>query len=157
LPVSPISSQTAFDPTQTWCATLSASPPSVRVPAGTNIFAGSFWPGTGEPQILQNQVILIKGDRIAAVGPNVQIPAGTNVIDLSGLRFSAGITYAFTNGTRLNPGQFWVIGRNPVSLASHYLGLAVNGIYTGRLDNGGELIAITNALGINIIFYAMTH
>ena len=77
--------------------------------------------------------------------------AGTNVIDLSGLRFSAGITHAFTNGTRLNPGQFWVIGRSAASLASRYPGLVVNGIYTGRLDNGGELIAITNALGINVI------
>ena len=32
--------------------------------------------------ILNNQVVLIKGDRIAAVGPGVSIPAGTRVIDL---------------------------------------------------------------------------
>jgi imidazolonepropionase-like amidohydrolase len=32
--------------------------------------------------ILANQVVLIKGDRITAVGANVQIPAGTTVIDL---------------------------------------------------------------------------
>jgi len=32
--------------------------------------------------ILDNQVVLIKGDRITAVGANVQIPAGTTVIDL---------------------------------------------------------------------------
>jgi imidazolonepropionase-like amidohydrolase len=32
--------------------------------------------------IVANQVVLVKGDRITAVGPNVQIPPGTNVIDL---------------------------------------------------------------------------
>ena len=33
--------------------------------------------------MLTNQIILIKGDRIADVGPSVQIPAGARVIDLS--------------------------------------------------------------------------
>ena len=32
--------------------------------------------------IVANQVILVKGDRIAEIGPSVQIPAGTPVIDL---------------------------------------------------------------------------
>jgi hypothetical protein len=34
--------------------TLSASPPVVNEPAGTNILVGSFSPGTGAPQTLQN-------------------------------------------------------------------------------------------------------
>jgi len=33
--------------------------------------------------LLTNQVILVKGDRIASVGPNLPIPAGARVIDLS--------------------------------------------------------------------------
>jgi imidazolonepropionase-like amidohydrolase len=33
--------------------------------------------------LLNNQVVLIRGDRIAEVGPNVAIPPGTRVIDLS--------------------------------------------------------------------------
>src|SRR5438445_9949254 len=33
--------------------------------------------------IVNNQVVLIKGERITDVGPNLQIPAGTTVIDLS--------------------------------------------------------------------------
>ena len=33
--------------------------------------------------MLTNQIILIKGDRIADVGPSVQIPAEARVIDLS--------------------------------------------------------------------------
>ncbi len=46
----------AFEPTQMWWITLSASPPWVREPAGANIFVESFSPGTREPQTLQNQV-----------------------------------------------------------------------------------------------------
>src|ERR1700681_2241123 len=33
--------------------------------------------------MLSNQVVLIKGDRVADVGANLQIPAGAKVIDLS--------------------------------------------------------------------------
>ena len=34
--------------------------------------------------MLNNQIILIKGDRIADIGPSVQIPPEARVIDLSG-------------------------------------------------------------------------
>ena len=76
--------------------------------------------------------------------------AGTNLIDLSGASFS-GITFAFTNGTRIGPGQFFVLGRNVTTMGSRYPGLVLNGIYTGRLDNGGEAIAINHALGSKIV------
>ena len=33
--------------------------------------------------MLTNQIVLIKGDRVTDVGPGVQIPAGARVIDLS--------------------------------------------------------------------------
>jgi len=38
---------------------------------------------SGSGQILNNQVVLIQGDRIADVGPTVRIPAAARVIDLS--------------------------------------------------------------------------
>jgi imidazolonepropionase-like amidohydrolase len=41
--------------------------------------------------IVANQVVLIKGDRITAVGSNVQIPAGTNVIDLGSATLMPGM------------------------------------------------------------------
>ena len=55
-PASAISSQTAFEPTQMWWITRSASPPCEMEPAGTKTLAGSFSPGTREPQTLQNHV-----------------------------------------------------------------------------------------------------
>ncbi len=71
---------------------------------------------------------------------------GTNVLNLSGLKFS-GITFTFTNGTLLAPGGFFVLVRNPVAFSAKYPGVPVNGVYTGRLDNGGESLALTHALG----------
>jgi hypothetical protein len=67
--------------------------------------------------------------------------------DLSGLSFSSGIDFAFTNGTRLLPGQFFVIVRSPTSFAARYPGLPINGVFTGRLDNAGETLALSHALG----------
>jgi imidazolonepropionase-like amidohydrolase len=41
--------------------------------------------------MLNNQIILIKGDRIADVGPSVQIPPGARVIDLGGATVLPGM------------------------------------------------------------------
>jgi hypothetical protein len=71
---------------------------------------------------------------------------GTNVLNLGGLAFVSGIDFVFTNGTLLGAGQFFVIARNPAVMQSRYPGLTVNGVYTGRLDNGGEALRIATAL-----------
>jgi hypothetical protein len=76
--------------------------------------------------------------------------AGTNVIDLGGASFD-GITFTFTNGTRLGPGQFFVLGRNRTTLNARYPALTVNGIFTGRLDNSGENIILKHPLGAKIL------
>ena len=63
---------------------------------------------------------------------------GTNTLDFTTVGFSTGVTFSFTNGTRLGPGEFFVLGRNRGNLQIRYPGLIVNGVYSGRLDNGGE-------------------
>ena len=45
-------------------------------------------------RMLNNQIILIKGDRIMDVGPSVAIPAGARVIDLSGSTVMPGMVDA---------------------------------------------------------------
>jgi len=72
---------------------------------------------------------------------------GTNALDLSGIIFTAGIEFTFTNGTGLAPGQFFVLGRNAAALSNHYPGLVVHGIYSGRLNNDGEVLTLRHALG----------
>ena len=36
---------------------------------------------------------------------------GTNALNLSGLTFTAGITFTFTNGTVLAPGEFFLLAQ----------------------------------------------
>ena len=67
---------------------------------------------------------------------------GSATLDLSGLYFSSGITFAFTNGTRLAPGALFLLGRNATALRSRYPGVVVNGIYSGKLNNDGEELAV---------------
>ncbi len=75
--------------------------------------------------------------------------AGTNTLNLSGLVFS-GFNFTFPNNTMLAAGQFFVLVRNPTAFASKHPGVAINGIYTGRLDNGGEPITLSHPLGATI-------
>ncbi|HKX61044.1 MAG TPA: chitobiase/beta-hexosaminidase C-terminal domain-containing protein, partial [Verrucomicrobiae bacterium] len=75
---------------------------------------------------------------------------GTNQLNLSGLTFSDGINFTFTNGTLLNPGAFFVLARNPAAFAQRYPGVAVHGVFAGRLDNGGERVSLSHPLGSGI-------
>jgi len=79
---------------------------------------------------------------------------GTNVLDLSGLRFTDGITFAFTNGTRLAPGAFFVLARSAIAMTAKYPGVSVNGLFTGRLDNAGEKLTLAHLLGTNAFSFS---
>ena len=63
----------------------------------------------------------------------------------------ATISFTFTNGSLLAPGQFFVLGRNAAALASRYPGLVVNGIYTKKLGNGGDTITLLHPIGTELI------
>lgn len=79
---------------------------------------------------------------------------GTNALDLSGLQFTDGITFSFTNGTRLAPGTFFVLARNPAAFATRYPGVTVNGVFSGKLDNSGEKLTLTHVLGTNAFSFS---
>lgn len=70
-----------------------------------------------------------------------------NTIDLSGLSFTEGISFIFTNGTTLGAGQFFVLARNATEFKNRYPAAPVHGVFTGRLDNGGEVIRLKHTLG----------
>ena len=76
--------------------------------------------------------------------------SGTNTLNLSGLNFSSGITFDFTNGTTLGPGQFFVLARNAAAFAAKYPGVNIQGTFTGQLDNSGEQLTLSHALGTPI-------
>lgn len=59
-------------------------------------------------------------------------------LDLSGVTFKNGITYTFPAGSFLEPGSFIVLVENAARFTAQFPGVPIGGIYTGRLDNGGE-------------------
>ena len=77
---------------------------------------------------------------------------GASPISLSGLYFT-GLTFTFPIGSTLAPGQFFVLARNAVTFASRHPGVTVNGVYTGRLANSGETIALSHPLGAQVLAF----
>ncbi len=76
--------------------------------------------------------------------------AGTDTLDLGGLSFT-GITYTFPPGTLLSPGQFFVLARSAANFQVRYPGVTLGGVYSGRLDNGGERLAIRTPGGVEVL------
>jgi len=70
---------------------------------------------------------------------------GRTALDLSGLRFAAGINFAFPNNTVLKAGKRLLLIRNRAAFEARYG--PIEGIqsfeYTGRLNNDGEQLLIT--------------
>ncbi len=75
---------------------------------------------------------------------------GSAVADLEGVRFDAGVQFAFTEG-QLEAGESLYLVRDLAAFESRYgTGHAVLGAYGGRLDDGGETIRLVDASG-NVI------
>lgn len=76
---------------------------------------------------------------------------GTTNLDLSLYHFTSGMTFAFTNGTTLEPDKFFLLARNAAAIQERYPGVAVNGIYTGKLDNSGETLRLATPDGMTVL------
>ncbi len=75
---------------------------------------------------------------------------GLNTVSLGGARFTDGIQFDFTGSdvTSLDPGERVIIVKNKAAFESrHGTGHNVAGEYLGSLDNGGETLALVDALG----------
>ncbi len=77
---------------------------------------------------------------------------GTKRVDLMGLRFTDGLTWEFDETASvprlLLPGQrALVVGHAAAFMHRHGTGLPVAGVFTGQLDNGGELLTLQNGSG----------
>ena len=86
--------------------------------------------------------------------------SGTQTIDLSGVRFTTGITFDFaTAGLRtLEPGARLLIVNNLAAFEQRYgtaLASQIAGEYSGNLSNDGELITLLDAS--DIVIHAFTY
>ncbi|MBL9135744.1 MAG: lamin tail domain-containing protein [Verrucomicrobiales bacterium] len=75
---------------------------------------------------------------------------GSRELDLSGVSLTDGVSYRFPNGTRLAAGGFLVLARNAEAFSSRYVGQRAAGVYTGRLSNSGDRLALVHATGAEI-------
>lgn len=73
---------------------------------------------------------------------------GPSPLDVSGWSFE-GISYVFSSDSVLAPGQLIVLANsaNPDAFAARYPGVSVFGYFNGRLDNGGERVALRDGAG----------
>ena len=67
--------------------------------------------------------------------------------EMGGWAFTDGIEYTFPPDLLLGPKQYLVIARDPNAVMSAYGITGVLGPYTGRLDNAGERVALSEANG----------
>jgi hypothetical protein len=125
-----------------------------RVLSGTNWSAlaeATFYPPQNFTKLLVTEIMYHPLDAGGVDGDEFEFlelkNAGTNALDLSGLNFTTGVSFAFTNGTRLAPGAFFVLVRNSASFSTNYPGAVFNGQYTGKLDNAGETVRLSDQLG----------
>ena len=72
---------------------------------------------------------------------------GSRAIDLTGVRFSAGVNFSFPDNTVLSPGERVVLLRNQLAYEVRYGGLPATQWfeYSGRLSNDGESIILLAA------------
>ncbi|MBI1840988.1 MAG: lamin tail domain-containing protein [Verrucomicrobia bacterium] len=71
---------------------------------------------------------------------------GSGPLDLTGLSFSAGITFSFTNGTQLAAGGTFLLVRDIAAFQTRYPAAVVNGVYSGTLSNNGETLTLSHDL-----------
>jgi hypothetical protein len=67
--------------------------------------------------------------------------------DLTNHAFTSGIQYEFEPGTTIGPKGYLVVARDPAALEAAYNISGVAGPFTGRLDNDGERIELSNGSG----------
>ncbi len=79
---------------------------------------------------------------------------GTTILDMTGVRFTNGITFSFTdsNVISLRPGEAVLVVKNLAAFHARY-GAPDNiaGEYAGNLDNGGENVRLESAGGKAIL------
>jgi hypothetical protein len=81
---------------------------------------------------------------------------GADYIDLTGVKFTAGVTFDFTGKslTKLYPGETVLVVANLTAFPVRYgqaIMLRVAGAYSGKLSNGGEQVTLVDYLNAQIL------
>ena len=108
-------------------------------------------PGSSNVNPPANVLALVNGLRISEL---LYTPAtleyielhniGAGTLDLSGVRFTKGVTYTFDPGTTLAAGAYLVVCHDRAAFQAQFGGAVplAAGVFTGTLDNAGEVVAL---------------
>jgi len=72
---------------------------------------------------------------------------GATTVDLSDWAFTDGIAYVFPSNTYLDPNEYLVVAGDPNAMFLRK-GITAEGPFTGKLDDGGERITLTDNAGL---------
>lgn len=75
---------------------------------------------------------------------------GTSSIDMSGYLVESGVLFLFPNGTIITPGEYIVIVSDLTAFSERYPSITPLGVYSGRLNNGGETISLVTSTGSTV-------
>ncbi len=82
----------------------------------------------------------------------------TKTLDLSTVSITSGVTFSFAGSavTTLGPGHYVLVVRNKTAFETRYPGLTgkIAGEYSGKLDNSGETIELTDAWNGTLLSFA---
>lgn len=128
-----------------------------RVWSGTNWSAlteATFTPIQTFTDVLITEIMYRPPDEVLVDGDQLEFVelknVGTSERDLSGAHFTNGINYTFPLGARVSPGQFLVLVSDPGAFTNKYPDVQVDGVYTGRLANGGDTLTLVHAAGATV-------
>ena len=134
---------------------------SARIRNGTNwsgLTRAVFYPPQDLSKLVVTEIMYNPTTFGAFAGNDLEFlefkNTGTATLNLGTLTFTAGINFTFTNGTRLLPGQFFVLARNAVAFAAKYPSMTASGVYSGQLDNAGETLRLSTAFGNTVLSIA---
>jgi len=134
---------------------------SARIRNGTNwsgLTRAVFYPPQDLSKLVVTEIMYNPTTFGAFAGNDLEFVefknTGTAPLNLGTLTFTTGINFTFTNGTRLQPGQFFVLARNAAAFTARYPGATANGVYSGQLDNAGETLRLSTAFGNTVLSVA---
>ncbi len=141
------------------------------------VYDGVSWSGLaevhyiiGEPASHANLVVTeVNYNPGGSIGPNGQNAGtavdpqlyefielwniSTNQVELTGVKFTLGVTYDFAEGSSIPAGGRILVVRDPAAFSSRYPQVpvaSIHGPWQGALNNGGERLTLSDAAGADI-------
>jgi PKD repeat protein len=117
--------------------------------AGVGVVTGGLPATAAAPAVVINELMYnpasdLDGDEFVELMNTTAAP-----VDVSGWKFSSGITATLPAGTTIAGNGFLVLSPDPARFHTTYGGTAA-ATYTGKLSNGGEKVALADAAGTQV-------